>query len=154
MNTAIFTAWVLSMLVQLGATEHVTPAPELAPAIAEAALKRPLEGSAPRMAALLVAVAWRESRFDVAAKGDGGQSLGAWQISRAWVRDAPGLDAEARLATKLVVESFRICASRPLAERLSWYAWGRAGCDHAHAASRARMSLAARLLREHPAPQN
>lgn len=163
--TSAFSAWILAIMVVLGATEHVTPPPELAASIATVATAQPLAGAlgAERMAAVLVALAWNESRFDVDAIGDCHDpahrtrdtcaSWGPFQIGKGWTRGRPGLDGETELAARLVHESFRACAARPLDARLSWYAAGGAACDERGVrASRWRMGLAARLLREHAPP--
>jgi len=116
--------------------------------VAEAAHARPLPGPEGelRMAAILTALLFHESRANPEAVGDKGQSLGAWQISRHW----PAHDATQ--AAILVHESFRVCASRPLAERLGWYASGGPTCGRP-ASSRIRMALAGRLLRLWQAPR-
>jgi hypothetical protein len=141
-------AWVLRLVLALAVTENVEPPPELASAITAAAEERPLAGEPARMAAVLVAIAWRESRFKADAVGDKGQSVGVWQISRYWKPPAD-VAGQARKAAELVVESFRVCARHPLEERLGWYASGGATCG-ALAASRGRMHLAGRLLRDYP----
>ena len=147
-------AWVLVLLVALGAPERVTPPPELAEAIAAAAEGAPLPGAqgVERMAAILSVTAWREGRFKLDAIGDGGQSVGAFQISRYW-RPGVTVDEQARKAAWLVAESFRVCAARPLSARLAWYLKGGAGCAAAgEEASGWRLGQAARLLRAYPPP--
>lgn len=99
-----------------------------------------------RCGAVLTAIAYHESRFNPEAVGDRGQSVGVWQLSRSW-RPEPGVDRHARLARGLVSRSFRICAARPMEERLGWFAAGRDGCGRP-ASSRIRMNLAKRLLGE------
>lgn len=152
MQTTLF-LWVLSLIGMLARAEGPLPSwamhyPEVAGAIATAAHESPLPGAdgERRMAAVLVAVAYHESRFDQHAKGDKGASLGAFQIGRTWGPPAD-TDGQARLAARLVLDSFRTCAARPLEERLGWYAWGRVGCEHALGKSRVRMNLAGRLLK-------
>jgi hypothetical protein len=143
------TAWVFLLLSVLGATERVEPPVGLAEAITAAATARPLQGSKERMAAVLVAIAWAESRYRIDAVGDGGQSVGVWQMSRAWHPPAD-LDGQALLAASLVERSFAVCRDNPLWERLGWFAAGGNGCRGVKA-SRWRMATATRLLREHPA---
>ena len=155
MTYSIFLAWVTSLVLALAQTEHVTPPPELAPAIARAADARPVPaGAAGRanMAVMLVAVAWAESRFQLDAVGDKGQSLGAWQLSKHW-RAPKDAEGQADRAAELLAESHRVCRPRPLRDRLAWYAKGGAGCsDAGAAASRWRMGIAMKLLRTHPPP--
>jgi hypothetical protein len=144
----LFTPWVLSLLVAIGQTENVTPEPDLADEIAAAAIEQPLPGAQgrERMAAVLVAIAWYESRLNRNAVGDHGQSLGLFQLAQTW------RDPSAREAARLVTLSWSLCASEPLEHRLGWYAWGRTGCSHRHGTSAHRLALAARLLRQHPPP--
>ena len=144
----LFPTWVLYILTTIGATERVTPPDGLADEIASAAELHPLPGpqGPERMAAVLVAIAWAESRLLPGAIGDQGQSLGPFQLSRSWG------SSNAAKAAELVLVSFAICSAHPLEHRLSWYAYGRVGCDHAHAASAHRMALAAKLLRMAPPP--
>lgn len=145
---ALVTAWILT----LAPTERVTPPEDLAPAIVAASFAHPLPGDdgEARMAAVLVAIAWRESRFSPGAVGDHGASIGAWQISRHWHPGATVADHADR-AAELVQESWRVCRARPASERLGWYASGGAGCDGL-GASRGRMALAMRLFRSATAP--
>lgn len=136
--------WVLWLMVTLGRTEGVTPTWEMAEAIARAA-----DGD-PRLAATLVAVGWGESRFQTDAVGDHGQSVGPWQISRYW-KPGETVEEQAMTAARLIRLSWRVCKSRPLADRLAWYAAGGAGCPEAGVkASQWRMRLAAKLYRETP----
>lgn len=124
---------------------------EEAVAISVASEARPLfrgdevASGAERTAAVLVAVAFEESRFRANATGDHGQSRSAWQVSRYWGEPVT-IDGQALLALDLMRESFRVCRARPVEERLSWYAAGGSGCDRGHAASVRRMRLAERLL--------
>jgi len=145
----------LTQLVLLWMTSLV-PAPsvpwgpsyvETATAIVTACEERPAFGSAERCAAVLTAIAYHESRFQPDAIGDGGQSRGVWQVSRAWglAPAAPVLE-HARLAAELVDRSEHICHDRPLDERLGWYAAGGRGCGRP-TSSRLRMRLAGALLK-------
>lgn len=151
-------AWILSILMILTPQAAWSESyPELASAIVEAAEEHPLfqgEDGVEETALLLVAVAKYESEFNADARGDGGASLGAWQIGRSHAPAAELLDPRtgAKHALRLFEASFRICRKRPFEERLGWYAWGRDGCDHALDKSRHRMMLAQRLKREHPRP--
>lgn len=56
-------------------------------------------------AALMLVYAWRESRFQADAIGDGGRALGAWQL---WVTS-------------------RDIALRPMRAARVWYGWAREG---------------------------
>jgi len=155
MQSAIFLAWVTSLVLALAQTERVTPPDELAPAIAAAAEAHPLVGhdGHARMAATLTALAWTESRFQLDAVGDKGQSVSAWQVSRHW-KPPSDVAGQAKLAARLVTESFRSCSDHELNAKLSWYTAGGAGCPDAGArASSWRMRLAKRLLHDHPPPQ-
>ena len=152
--------WILSTMTALepGATYRETY-PTTAQAIADAAEANPLprEGAA-KTAAILVALAWFESRFQVNAQGDcpkrtsfgtcekgsTPQSFGAWQVSRS---NLAGLDLSpesvledagvaARASLTLVRESFRVCAREPLSSRLGWYAGGTGRCISSEDAKR------------------
>lgn len=100
-----------------------------------------------RTAALLVAVAFRESTFRADAVGDHGRSFCAFQIHRS-SGGTPALlddvDACARTGLDLLRTSLRVCPSHPIA----WYASGPLGCDNGRAQkiSRDRMALAAYLV--------
>lgn len=100
-----------------------------------------------RTAALLVAVAFRESTFNADAIGDHGKSFCAFQIHRS-SGGSPALledvDACTRTAFSLLRTSLKVCPSHPVA----WYAAGPQGCDNdrAQKISRDRMALAAYLF--------
>lgn len=102
-------------------------------------------GSSVQCAATMVSLAWFESRFDPEAVGDGGQSLGLFQVSRAW----PRAGSQAATALRLVLTSESICRRLPLSSRLAWYASGGPDCSSSRGAllSRHRMALAASLLK-------
>jgi len=149
--------WILSLMVAASAAEAPAPwreqYPEIALAIAQAAEADPLPGKFGKshMGAVLVAIAWHESRFrpDPKLEGDAGASLGPWQLSRGWhaPRDIQG---QAIFAARLVRESWSVCRDRPIDEKLSWYVYGRSGCEHRWESSRIRMGLAKRLLAKYP----
>ena len=113
--------------------------PETAQEIADAAEAAPLLGDVDRTASLMTVWAFRESRFNRRALGDGGGSVGLFQVGRFWG------DTSTAGALRLMHESFRVCAKRPLAERMSWYAAGGSGCERRNELSRSRM-LAAKAL--------
>jgi len=119
--------------------------PEEAQAIADACSERPVFGSPMRCAAVLVAIAYHESRFDPRAIGDGGRSISPWQISKHW-KPGTTLAEQAQRAVSLLEESRRICHGMPPDEQLGWYCSGGAICGRP-ASSRIRMHLAASLMR-------
>ena len=160
------TIWILQLMVLLqpAAPWRGTYA-GTARAIDDAAHEAPLypgEDGVERTAALLVAVAWRESRFDPMARATDccGESLGLFQVHGTNARrlGLMGVNelfdplTNARAALALLAESLRICARTPEDERLSEYASGRALCDVPEAVrdSRAKARIAARLMRERP----
>lgn len=103
-----------------------------------------------KTAATLVALARFESVFDVNAWGDRGKgdSHGLYQQQRFGElrdpREATGV------AISQIAISLRNCASRPIDERLAWYAAGGDGCSNPAgiAKSRNRMKLARQLAGE------
>ncbi|HEU4411837.1 MAG TPA: transglycosylase SLT domain-containing protein [Polyangiaceae bacterium] len=145
-------AWVLSLLLFLQPDAPWRASyDETARAIAEAAERaEPLfpgpDGRA-RTAALLVAVAYHESRFDPKAVGDGGRSFGLFQLQRGGASNfTPQVAARRSLA--MIRSSRNACRDRPENERLAAYASGR--CDRGLEASRARMRLGRSLFAGHP----
>lgn len=100
-----------------------------------------------RTAALLVAVAFRESTFVADAVGDGGKSFCALQIHRS-SGGTPELltdpDACVRKGLSMLRTSIKICPKSPIA----WYASGPNGCVSARAQriSRDRMAIAMHLF--------
>jgi hypothetical protein len=100
-----------------------------------------------RTAALLVAVAFRESSLTANVIGDNGKSFCAFQIhsSSGGTKDLlEDVDACVRAGFTLLRTSLRVCPSFPIA----WYASGPLGCTNARAQriSRDRMNLAAYLF--------
>ena len=100
-----------------------------------------------------LSVAWFESTFNPAARGDRGASWGLFQVSpptaqpyadgtrakriafgdlvdlwRPVGMDLLDPEAAAPLALRLMRVSFGICRDRPRSERLGWYAAGGEGC--------------------------
>lgn len=104
-----------------------------------------------RTAALVVAVAFRESSLRIDAVGDQGRSFCAFQIhqtsggTRELLTDA---GACSRKGFSMLRTSIRVCPDAPVA----WYAAGPRGCesDTARRISSDRMHLAARLVRDVP----
>lgn len=113
-----------------------------------------------RTAALLVAIAFRESSLRAAAVGDhvGGKptSFCAFQVHLPWgAKTADGWTGSDLLddpekcvaaAMRMLRVSIRVCPSSPIA----WYAAGPAGCEspRAQRISRDRMAIAQRLLKD------
>jgi hypothetical protein len=153
--------WVLSLMLALHAKEPVPLpwidflAPE-AEAIAEDASRAPLPGMTKELtAALETVMAWRESRFRPDAIHDKGAGYGLFGIQRATLgREVPeDVVGQVGALRELMAMSFRICADRPVEEKLGWYMAGREGCDRRLGLSRARVWEAERLLRAHPPPK-
>ncbi len=98
-----------------------------------------------RSAALMVAIAYRESSLDTRSVGDGGTSFGAFQLhassgGTAALLDDP--DAQARKAHAMLKQSIRIDREHPIA----FYARGpRFASQEAQRISNDRMALAKRL---------
>jgi hypothetical protein len=142
--------WVLAAMALLAPDRDHH---ELASAIASVVDAEPplFRGDAERRrtAAVVVAVAFRESSFRLDAVGDHGRSFCAMQIHRssggsaALLEDA---DACVRKGLSMLRASVRVCPSAPIA----WYAEGPDGCSSARAQriSRDRMAIAHRLVRE------
>jgi hypothetical protein len=129
---------------------------ELGGAVARAVEAQPAlfrdDDSKAKTAALLVAVAFRESSLRLDAIGDKGQSFCAFQIHRtSGGTKALLIDADACVAKGMAMlrESARVCPRAPIA----WYAaGGTAACTNERAIriSNDRMALAKRLLRVQP----
>lgn len=101
-----------------------------------------------RTAALVVAVAFRESTFVADAVGDNGRSFCALQIhsssggSAALLKDP---EACVRKGLEMLRTSLRLCPKSPIA----WYARGPRGCEmpKAQRISRDRMAIAKHLYK-------
>jgi hypothetical protein len=105
-----------------------------------------------RTAALLVAIAWYESRFKPTARSKDGQFLCLFQVDKQRLPDPQKALADpevcARAAIKIVRASLQRCARSPADDRLAMFTSG--ACDRGVLDSRYRMFLAGKLLREHP----
>jgi hypothetical protein len=127
-----------------------------AQAIAHVAESDPLfeDHGEERTAALLVAIAWHESRFKPDAKSANGRYVCLYQIDRRHLPDPTKALSDPEVCTRaalaIVKDSLAKCAKHPLADRLAVFMSG--SCDKGIQPSRYRSLLAARLLREHPAP--
>lgn len=154
----IFSKWVLTLILVMLAKEpmslpYIDYLPVEAEAIAEEDSARPLPGMTPGLtAALDVIMSWHESRFNPQAIHDHGAGYGLFGTHAATLGRPVPLDVPGQVYAwhELVRISFRVCAERPLAEKLGWYMMGGEGCEHRLGMSRSRMWEAERLLREHP----
>lgn len=153
-------SWVVGLLMSL---EPLAPwantYEKTAEAIARVSESEPLwaaeEQGEERTASLLVALAWYESRLKPDAKSKNGQWYCLFQVAKSYLPDPNKALAEpevcARVAMKLIRQSFQACRARPLEERLAIYTSGY--CDRGGQESRYRMFLAKKLLKDHPMPQ-
>jgi Transglycosylase SLT domain len=114
-----------------------------------------------KTAALMVALAWAESRFNPGAVGDHGLSVGLYQMSSANLPSPEGYRradllghpiASSEVALHMLRQSFAVCAARPLNERVAWYASGDSYCQRGQSESRYRMGLAMRAFTKYPPP--
>ena len=147
------TAFVLAAFAALGVTSPDLP---LVSAIAAEAHARPFVGdSEERTAAVLVAIAFRESGGRVDVTGDHGSSFCAFQIYLGASPTAEGwlgadLNADAAkcttVAARLARMSWRRCREFPEGERLAAYARGTCDSVRGQALSRDRMFLAQKAL--------
>lgn len=160
-------AWTLAIMTHLqppAETPWADTYPETAYAIVDAAVDEPMfpgPDGIERTIAFDLSVAWFESRFRPDALGDGGASVGLFQIAKTFAPAETLLapPSAAHLAQRLFLQSFRICrsAGRARAEGLAWYADGGVGCgregargERARRLSTHRFELAERILREFP----
>ncbi len=105
----ILYALVLSMMNSLAPSQDpLTRHGDLAAAIAAVSPDLPT-------AALLVAVAYRESGLNTQARGDGGKSLGAFQAYLAPQSLLTDPEAQAQLALRMLQASARIDPAHPVA---------------------------------------
>lgn len=132
--------------------------------IANVCSTAPIDGlDQPHCAAILVDLAWHESRFDPNAEGDvtvsaaerTPHSFGLFQIQaktigheiprKEWDGGEQVVDV-----VRLLQTSFAICSKRAPNERLAWYASGGKTCDRALGLSRFRLGEVELLLKKHP----
>jgi hypothetical protein len=155
----MLTSWILSLMISLQPEAPWSDTyPATASAIDQAVQEQPslftndADGRA-RTAALLVALAWAESTFKPNAVGRGGVR-GLYQV--AGHGDLSDPLKGSRVAMDLIRESFRICAARPLDERLAVYAAGGTSCKtpppEALKKSRYRVWKAKSLVKQYPPP--
>lgn len=100
--------------------------------------------------AVLVSLAWFESRFRTDALGDSGKSRGLYQVQAKEVPTDP--KGQTVQAAKMIKESFRVCKDKTLVEKLGWYAAGGPDCERGLRESRNRMKKAFWLLLKVPPP--
>lgn len=148
-------AWILAAMVLLQPSAPWKDSYEhTAKGILEGATSEPIfrgDGGVFRTVALDVSLAWFESRFNPVALGDKGRSWGLYQFQDHGKPE--GVKAQTIIANRLIRESFRICAARPLEERLGWYAAGGNGCDRGLTHSRHRIWKAQWLIRKLGKPE-
>ncbi len=109
-------------------------------------------GGADWCAALAVTMAFHESRFNPDASHDSGAGAGLFGTHAATLGRPVPQEQEGQVDAflQLFHTSAKICAARPLGDRLGWYAAGGSGCERRLELSRFRMHQAARLLKSHP----
>ena len=152
-------AWVVGLLAALEPKAPWSHTYEkTAEAIARVSESEPLfapeEKGEERTAALLVSIAWYESRLKPNAKSANGRWYCLYQLGKAYLPDAEKslTDPEmcTRAAVKVLRKSLDLCKTRPLEERLANYVSG--ACNRGGVESRYRFHLARKLLKEHPLP--
>jgi membrane-bound lytic murein transglycosylase MltF len=146
------TDWILALMFALQPEAPWTDSYlETAQAIADVSERDSLfkgDDGPRRTAALLVSLAWFESRYDQEAIGDHGRSCGIHQVQprtsqRYTCEELQDPAVSAKEAIRLIRISMRICHSLAPEERLSWYTSG--SCNRGARESRNRLNLAARL---------
>jgi hypothetical protein len=160
--------WVLRLMNTAEPGQPWSPVyGEISEAIAQASNDDPLfsgEHGAYKTAALLVAIAWYESRFHpniVHKEADGSTSFGLYQIQAPTAKVPGNLLLLPRTASYVAIDllrqSFRQCASAPEDERLAWYASSGNGCPRnplVREQSKRRVGLARRLYEKNPPPED
>lgn len=149
--------WIVSLMVALEpSSPHRATFERSAEAIARAAASDPLfdEAGEARTAALLVSIAWHESRLRPDAKSKNGQWLCLFQVDRRHLaepkRALEDPDVCTRAAVKILKGSLAKCSKNAENERLAMFMSG--ACDKGLSSSRYRMFLAKKLLKDHPVP--
>lgn len=150
-------AWVVGLLVALEPSAPWRPTFEkTAEAIARVSESEPLfdDRGEERTAALLVSIAWYESRLKPNARSRNGQWYCLYQVDKRHLPEPEKAleDPEmcTRAAVKIIRSSLQACAKHPAEERLAQFMSG--SCDRGATDSRYRSFLASKLLREHPLP--
>jgi hypothetical protein len=153
--------WVVGLMVALEPSSPWRGTYEKsAEAIARVAESEPVfdDHGEERTAALLVAIAWYESRLKPNARSKDGQFLCLYQVDKRHLADPQKAldDPEVctRAAIKIIRSSLQQCGAvkKALDDRLAQFMSGT--CEKGVVDSRYRMFLASKLLREHPFPNN
>jgi hypothetical protein len=158
--------WILSLMLGLQPrAPWLATYEDTAKAIAQVvAAETPLftgDRGREKTAAVMVALAWAESRFNPVAVGDHGLSVGLFQMSGANLPSPEGYRradilghpiAASEVALHMLRQSFAICAARPLNERIAWYASGDSYCQRGQSESRYRINLGMRAFAKYPPP--
>ncbi|MDB4944374.1 MAG: hypothetical protein JWP97_3908 [Labilithrix sp.] len=150
-------AWVVGLLVALEPSAPWRPTFEkTAEAIARVAESDPLfdERGEERTAALLVSIAWYESRLKPNARSKNGQWLCLYQVDKRHLPEPQKAleDPElcTRAALKIIRASLQACTRQRPDDRLAQFMSG--SCERGGTESRYRMFLASKLLKDHPVP--
>lgn len=156
-------AWVVGLITALEPSAPWRGTYErTAEAIARVAESEPLfeddkdgrDKAEERTAALLVSVAWYESRLRPDARSKNGKWLCLFQIDKRHLDDPQKALTDPEVCTRVAVgmlrQSMKVCRARPANERLAFFMSGT--CDRGLAESRYRMFLGSKLLRDHPVP--
>ena len=121
---------IMAMLYHLGpSSPYMDKYGEIASAITRASNQDPLfpqyESGGEATAAILVALAYKESSFHQNVLGDKGKSFGLFQIQPPTARVKGQILliplSASLIAVDLIRTSFRQCSDRPWVERLAWY---------------------------------
>lgn len=151
-------AWIAGMLTSLEpSAPWRSTYDRTAEAIAKVAEAEPLfDGDAARTAALLVAVAWYESRLKPNAVSANGKWVCLYQVDKHHLEDPKKALDDPEVCTRAAMKQLRTslatCAKNPEGERLAFFMSGR--CDKGLPESRYRMFLMKQLLAKHPLPQS
>lgn len=138
---AISNATLMAMLYHLEPNSpHVPRYGEIALAIEKASNQDPLfpqhEAGSEATAAILVSLAWHESRFHPNIVGDNGKSFGLFQIQPPTAKLQANVLLQPATASFIAIDlirsSFSYCSDRPWVERLSWYIASGRGCRDPH----------------------
>lgn len=129
---------------------------EVSDAIAQAANHDPLfpedKEGCKKTAAILIALAWHESRFQPNVVGDSGRSFGLYQIQPPTANVQSNVLTNPKTASYIAIDlirkSFQACEKRPYEERLSWYVSSRGCPTHPVIVKKSmdRLLLAVRVL--------
>jgi hypothetical protein len=143
LRTIVFAVWTAIHPLAPRAPDAPVIADGIAVAVAEDELPA-LTGSREGDAALLGVYAYRESSLRACASGDGGKSLGPWQLQRLPPSVACAPADAARVWLHVARASIERCAELPLPERLAALASG--SCARGRRLVRWRWEQAGALL--------